>query len=173
MSITGSGHPRGSGDREPSVGPTTSSGVSSANRWSWLASTRVLQAEAFGKDFSVTDPDEFADSIVMNHTALVTELSEFMNEVGWKDWITPRGWVNREAAVGELVDAAHFLANLLVRLDVTDEEWEQRYQAKQEVNRNRQRVGYDGVSNKCLICRRAYDDTGVTCEPGVCNYTFL
>jgi dimeric dUTPase (all-alpha-NTP-PPase superfamily) len=130
----------------------------------------VLQEEAFGRDFSNQDPDEFADAIVMNHSALIVELSEFMAEVGWKDWATPRGWVNRDAAVGELVDAAHFLANLLIRLDVTDAEWEQRYRAKQEVNRNRQRSGYDGVTGKCPQCRRSYDDEYVTCEPGLCNF---
>jgi len=127
--------------------------------WQWLASTRKLQEEAFGKDFDAPlDPDELADSIVMNHSALIVELSEFMAEVGWKDWATPRGWVNRDAAVGELVDAAHFFANLLVRLDVTDEEWAERYQAKQEKNRRRQLAGYDGVSGKCLRCKRALDD---------------
>jgi hypothetical protein len=104
------------------------------------------------------DPDEFADSIVMNHTALIVELSEFMQEIGWKDWTTPRGWINRDAAIGELVDAAHFLANILVRLDVTDGEWEERYRIKQEKNRLRMRTSYDGVSNKCLRCKRALDE---------------
>lgn len=133
--------------------------------WNWLASTKALQEEAFGRDFSSQDPDEFADAIVMNHSALVVELGEFMNEIGWKDWAAPRGWVNRDAAVGELVDVAHFLANLLVRLEVTDAEWERRYRAKQEVNRNRQRSGYDGVTDKCPTCRRSYDDFGVLCSP--------
>lgn len=133
--------------------------------WRWLESTRKLQEEAFGKDFSAPfDPDEFADAVIENHSALVVELGEFMNEVGWKPWTTPRGWVNRDAAVGELVDVAHFLANLLVRLDVTDDEWESRYQVKQEVNRIRQRSGYDGVSNKCPSCHRATDDPGVECH---------
>jgi hypothetical protein len=135
------------------------------SNWNWLASTRALQEESFGQDLSSRgDPDEFADAIVMNHTALIVELSEFMQEVGWKNWATPRGWVNRDAAVGELVDAAHFLANLLVRLDVTDTEWQERYQHKQEVNRTRMRTGYDGVSNKCPKCHRSYDDQGVLCQ---------
>lgn len=137
--------------------------MSGDERWGWLNSTRRLQEEAFGKDFSKFDPDDFADAVVMNHSALVVELGEFMQEVGWKDWATPRGWVNREAAVGELVDAAHFLANILVRLDVTDEEWERRYRAKQEVNRRRQANGYTG-RNKCPGCYRSYDDVGVECR---------
>lgn len=139
--------------------------------WNWLASTRALQQEAYGKDFDKpVDPDEFADSIVMNHSALIVELSEFMAEVGWKDWATPRGWVNRDAAVGELVDAAHFLANLLVRLDVTDKEWQERYQAKQQVNRTRQRTGYDGVTGKCPSCRRAHEDVEHDETTGLCIF---
>jgi hypothetical protein len=134
--------------------------------WHWLESTRELQREAFGKDVDGHfDPDDFADSIVMNHTALIVELSEFMGEVGWKDWSTPRGWFNRDAAIGELVDAAHFLANLLVRLDVSDAEWEKRYREKQDVNRTRQRSSYDTRVHKCPRCGRAYDDPGVECRP--------
>lgn len=139
--------------------------------WNWLASTRALQEEAFGKNFDKPfDPDEFADSIVMNSMALIKELGEFMDEVGWKDWIAPRGWVNREQAVGELIDVGHFLANLLVRLDVTDREWEERYRAKQQVNRNRQRTGYDGVSGKCPNCRRAHDDVEFDATTGLCTF---
>lgn len=138
------------------------------DNWKWLASTRELQEKYFDRDFSNQDPDEFADAIVMNHSALICELTEFMDEVGWKDWTTPRGWVNREAAIGELVDAAHFMANLLVRLNVTDDEWEERYQAKQEVNRQRRRTSYDGVSNKCPKCRRALDDVGVDKFTSLC-----
>jgi hypothetical protein len=136
--------------------------------WRWLESTRRLQREAYGKDFSLPhDPDVFADAILENHSALVVELGEFMNEVGWKPWATPRGWVNRDAAVGELVDVAHFLANLLVRLDVTDDEWEERYRAKQAVNRARQANGYDAREGKCPRCRRSYDDPGVMCNAPV------
>lgn len=151
---------------EPTVGPASPSGASSANAsWRWLTSTRQLQEEAFGVDFTAltSDPDELADSIVMNHSALVVELSEFMNEVGWKNWATPRGWINRDAAVGELVDVAHFLANILVRLGVTDDEWERLYQVKQNVNRARQRSGYTGRGEKCPRCHRAYDDVNVKC----------
>lgn len=101
----------------------------------------------------------------MNYAAISVELAEFMQEVGWKDWASPRGWVNRTRAVGELVDVGHFLANLLCALDVTDQEWEDAYRAKQEVNRRRQRDGYDGVSGKCPVCRRSYDDADVSCTP--------
>jgi hypothetical protein len=144
--------------------------------WNWLASTRALQEEYFNRRFPIDDPDELADYVTSNHSAAVVELSEFMQEVGWKEWATPRGWVNRDAALGELVDVGHFLANLLCALDVSDAEWEHAYRAKQETNRRRMRSGtYDGVSSKCPSCRRAFDDAGVHClpatsnEPAVCN----
>lgn len=137
--------------------------------WNWLASTRALQEEYFNRSFPITDPDELADYVTENHSAAVIELSEFMQEVGWKPWATPRGWVNRDAALRELVDVAHFVANLLCALDVSDAEWEHSYRAKQEVNRQRQRDGYDGVTGKCPVCHRAYDDPSVTCVPGSCN----
>jgi hypothetical protein len=130
----------------------------------------VLQEEYFRRSFPITDPDELADYVTENHSAAVVELSEFMQEVGWKPWATPRGWVNRDAAIGELVDVAHFLANLLCALDVSDVEWQARYRAKQEVNRRRQRDGYSGRA-KCEVCGRAFDDVDVTCQPGLCNYT--
>lgn len=133
--------------------------------WNWLAWQRTLQEEYFGKDFPIADPDEFADYMVMMHTGAVLELGEVLGEIGWKDWAVPRGWVNRDAAVGELVDVAHFLGNMLVALGVTDAEWIQRYKAKSEVNRQRQRDGYDGVTDKCPTCRRSYDDAGVQCHP--------
>ena len=144
--------------------------------WNWLASTRALQAEYFQREFPITDPDELADYVTENHSAAVIELSEFMQEVGWKPWATPRGWVNREAALRELVDVGHFVANLLCALDVSDAEWEHAYRAKQEVNRQRMRSGnYDGVSGKCPTCGRAFDDASTTCRPAtddvaaVCN----
>lgn len=131
----------------------------------WLAAQRALQDDAFGRTFPIDDPDDLADYVTEMHTALIVELAEFMNEVGWKTWAAPRGWVNRDAAVGELVDVAHFLGNLLLALGVDDDEFAARYRTKQEVNRRRQKTGYDGVSGKCPGCRRAYDDVGVTCIP--------
>jgi hypothetical protein len=133
--------------------------------WRWLASTRVLQREAFGDDVWPKEGEALATSVIENVTSLVAELSEMLHEVGWKPWATPRGWINRDAFVGELVDVGHFLANLLVAAGVTDAEWEARYRMKQAVNLERQRRGYDGVSGKCPRCGRSYDDPGVSCFP--------
>lgn len=130
--------------------------------WKWLESTRKLQEEAYDDHDWPKTGQALADSVMMNVTALTAELGEFAQEVGWKPWASPRGWVNRDAAVKELIDVGHFLANLACALGVTDEEWERLYRAKQQVNRQRQVDGYDGVSTKCASCKRALDDVGVT-----------
>lgn len=135
--------------------------MSDDKTWQWLESTRELQEQVYGFDLAgmqANNPDEFADYVVMNHTAAVSELSEALDEVGWKSWAKPRGWVNRDAFVKELIDVAHFVANLAVSVGCTDEEWQERYESKQRVNRQRQLVGYDGVSTKCPDCHRALDD---------------
>lgn len=131
--------------------------------WVWLESTRQLQSEYFGVTYPL-EGDELANYVTMNHSALVLEASELLSEFGWKPWASPRGWVNRESALKEAVDVAHFLANILCAIGVTDEEWVAAYQAKQEVNRQRQRDGYDGVTGKCPKCKRSYDD-GIECFP--------
>lgn len=131
-------------------------------RWRWLASTLELQRAAFGWDWDAIRkqddyPEVLARSTTENFAAAVVELGEAMAEVGWKSWATKRGWVNRQAFLTEVVDAAHFIANMLVAVGVTDAEYEAAYQAKQQVNRDRMASGtYDGVSDKCPDCRRAY-----------------
>lgn len=42
----------------------------------------------------------------------------------------------------------HFLANILIAVGVTDDEFERAYQAKQSVNRARQRDGYVAAAGK-------------------------
>lgn len=133
--------------------------------WTWLASTHDLQQKFFGVRFPL-EGEELANYVMWNHSALVVEASELLAEFGWKPWSQPRGWVNREAALGEAVDVAHFLGNILCAIGVTDEEWVAAYQRKQEVNRQRQRGGYDARAGKCRGCGRAYDDVAVQCRPG-------
>lgn len=133
------------------------------HRWRWLESTLDLQKKSFGYDFPMTG-GELGDFIRTNVTALIAELGEALKEIGWKPWSVGQGYLNREAFLGELVDAGHFLANLLVAVGITDEEWEAAYQRKQQVNRDRQAAGYDTRAEKCPACGRAYDDSGVRCR---------
>jgi hypothetical protein len=130
-----------------------------ANLWNWLASTRTLQTEVYGIDLSNLCGDELADYISENALGLTDELHEALAEVRWKTWATNRGTLDRERFVSELVDAGHFLANLLVAVNVTDAEWQSRYREKQERNRQRQAMagGYDSVATKCPECHRELD----------------
>lgn len=131
--------------------------------WKWLETTRQLQIEAYGKDPGELEGDERGSYWSDMHTALVDELSEFLAEVSWKPWANGRGEIkNREAALGELVDAGHFLANLLISINATDKEWEAAYQEKQARNKARQERdgGYDNDALKCPECRRELDKEG-------------
>src|SRR6266487_2219445 len=102
--------------------------------WRWLESTRQLQRDAYGDDEWPKEGDALADSAMSNMFSLLKEVNEAGDEIGWKPWARPRGWVNRDRYIGELVDVGHFLANLLLLVGCTDEEWEARYRAKQALN---------------------------------------
>ena len=70
------------------------------------------------------------------------ELAEASREFSWKAWARDVAFYNRDRLVAELVDVSHFIANMLVAMGVTDEEWEAAYRAKQQINRQRQLDGY-------------------------------
>lgn len=110
----------------------------------WLESTVQLQLESYGFDFKALSPEALMEYITWNVTALTVELGEVMNELPWKPWAKGRGKLSqasRDRAVSELVDVAHFLANICCGLQVTDEEWDTRYREKQDINRARQASG--------------------------------
>lgn len=128
--------------------------------WRWLRSTRQLQKDHFGVNYSELRGEKLADYMRTQIAAIASELGEFTAEVDWKPWVNAdreRGWINRDQAVGELVDLVHFVANALCAMDVTDDEWEDRYRQKQEINRERRATGYDARSTKCR-CGRAVED---------------
>lgn len=128
---------------------------------------RMLQAQSFGQDPLALDGDERAQYVRDMTLALIDELSEALNETGWKPWASSR-YVNRDAYLGELVDALHFLANLFLVVGASEAEITERYMAKAEKNRLRQLSGYDGVSSKCAVCNRALDDDAVACTAERC-----
>lgn len=126
-----------------------------------------LQTESFGQDPRALDGDTRAQYMRDMTLALVDELSEALNETGWKPWATSRH-LHRDAYVAELVDALHFLANLFLVAGATEHEITALYLAKAEKNRQRQEAGYDGVSTKCSRCGRALDDAAVSCTSERC-----
>jgi dimeric dUTPase (all-alpha-NTP-PPase superfamily) len=92
--------------------------------------------------------------------ALVCELVETMDEVGWKPWATSR-YINTEKAKGEVVDQLHFVFNEALLLGMSADELYKKYIEKQERNRERQRDGYTGVDEKCTLCGRDLKDVKV------------
>ena len=117
--------------------------------------------------------------ISWNVLALTDELHEMLDEVGWKPWATSQH-VNADRALAELVDAWHFMMNLLwavAGLDPYDHPdaaadrlahaLHEGYLAKRAVNEERQAAGYDGVTGKCPRCHRDLAESD--CTPLACE----
>lgn len=111
--------------------------------------------------------NQLAVFITWNHTALVKELGEALDEVGWKPWASSR-FVQGKPALKEMVDAWHFFLNIMLAigawasLDGDDfqevkniaDYFENYYGEKNATNLQRQVEGYDGVTDKCAECHR-------------------
>lgn len=135
----------------------------------WLDTTLHLQRTSFGINPPSLVGEEQADYIRWNVLAATDELHEFLQECPvWKPWSSSI-IINRDAAVGELVDSMHFIANLLVMLGVTGEELTDRYKAKQAVNKKRQEDGYTG-NEKCPGCKRDLSEVPIiVATPKLCG----
>jgi hypothetical protein len=117
------------------------------------------------------DADKQMEYIRTNVLALQDELHEMLGETGWKPWATSNH-LNREAYLGEMVDAFHFMMNLMLVAGIGPIEFFNAFIRKNARNSQRQEEGYDGVTGKCPVCRRAYDDVAVECSPQACLMTF-
>lgn len=126
-----------------------------------LEEQRELQLK-FGVNFNTMTMDERIQFIKDMMLALADEIHEALGEVSWKPWQTGRQYVNYDAYNGELIDAFHFLMNLVLAGNLTGEDVVRMYREKREINARRQRDGYDG-QNKCPICTRALDDPKTEC----------
>ena len=127
-----------------------------------------LQIKSYGSDPRGSDDNEKLEWIRWNVLALEDELHEALAETGWKPWAKSKH-INRDAYVSELVDAFHFLMNLMLIVDCSAEEFLAKYFEKRGINAARQAAGYDGVTGKCKQCKRALDDPAVTCTESVCS----
>lgn len=122
-----------------------------------------LQA-ALGHDFEkMTVRKRIAYILEMSY-ALTDEIHESTKEVGWKSWARSKH-INEEAYRSELIDAFFFLLNLMFAARMTPMDLFRGYKAKLAKNFARIRNRYDGVSTKCKVCKRDYDDAGVECSP--------
>ena len=119
-----------------------------------------------GKAIEDFTPEERMAAIRDNVLACTDELHEAMTETGWKPWATSNH-LNVEAFHSEMVDAWHFFMNLMLHSGMTADDLYQGYVKKNAKNIKRQADGYDGVSTKCPVCHRAYDDDVVLCRPEI------
>lgn len=116
--------------------------------------------------------EEIARFIQWNHTALIVELGEMMQEVGWKPWASAR-FANHPQAMQEMVDAWHFFLNILLALAAMNHmsiwemavQFDDYYTKKNEKNHQRQVDGYDGISGKCKECGRDLTESHVFRTP--------
>lgn len=135
-----------------------------SEQWQWLETTKQLQGEHFGVDYDKLEcnGEELINYIKTQIIALQDELFEFLGELNWKPWSRDHlGVRDRAAAIGELVDVEHFLANIYVALGVTDREHEAKYREKQQRNARRQMNGnYTISAYKCPHCDRELDKPG-------------
>ena len=126
-----------------------------------------LQIKSYGSDPGDLDDEGKLDWIRWNMLALEDELHEALAEVGWKPWAKSKH-INRDAFISELVDAFHFLMNLMLIVDCDADEFLAKYFEKRGINAARQAAGYDGVAGKCQTCKRALDDVAVLCTEDKC-----
>lgn len=133
-----------------------------------LNAQHQLQIKSFGQDPKTLPDPEKLEWVRWNVLALADELHEALAETGWKPWAKSKH-INRDAYVSELVDAFHFLMNLMLVVDCSADEFLAKYFEKRGLNAKRQEEGYDGVTGKCPVCKRALDDAAVTCTPDHCS----
>lgn len=114
----------------------------------------------------MVDPEEKIQFIKDMVLAAEDELHEVLGEIGWKPWATSRH-IHVDAVKSELVDTFQFFMNLCFAVGMTAEELMTLHAKKVSTNYERLQTGYDGVSTKCPLCKRAYDDDAVRCLPAV------
>lgn len=127
-----------------------------------LESQRMVQ-EGYKHTFPKS-PEETMRYLTEMAYSVCDEVHEAMGETGWKSW-TSSNHINREEFMGEMADAFLFFMNMMLAAGMTSDELIERVAKKQDNSFKRQKYGYDGVSDKCPKCKRAYDNKGVKCTP--------
>lgn len=126
------------------------------------AQRKLQEGYADGDPWLIQEREHKIAFIRQQHTNMVVEGVEALNEVGWKPWGTSRH-INALSSMKELVDHWHFVINWLFvlagELDLEDEEqlatlFTQLYFEKNGINHDRQKGDYDGFAEKCPECGR-------------------
>lgn len=136
-----------------------------------------LQLKIIKRDPRDLDGAELMEYICMNMLSLEDELHEAMKECGWKPWATEK-YMNREAFMKELVDAWHFLMNMMLAispgrlpLDIA-KEFATKYYEKNRINAERQTAGYAGVDGRCGFCGKDLTKLGISIHSEVHEMDF-
>lgn len=132
-----------------------------------VAAQMQFQAR-LGHKFAAMDVEERIEHIKTMALAAVCEITEALAEVTWKPWAHGTPTINAKGVTSELNDTWQFIANVWFAAMPTATPAEiadamhTALEAKLKINHQRADEGYDG-QDKCPACRRAYDDTYVTC----------
>jgi dUTPase-like protein len=101
-----------------------------------LGLQRVVREREGNPQLQDMSEDDRARSFTDNLAALIVELGEVSNEIGWKPWATDRS-LDKTRYLGEMVDVAHFFVNLLLIAEITPDEFWLAYKIKHQRNMKR------------------------------------
>ncbi|MFI3228670.1 MAG: dUTPase [Bacillota bacterium] len=79
-------------------------------------------------------PDQWIQKEVL---AMISELSELLDEVNFKWWKNPKE-INTDNVKGELIDVLHFFTSMCLKMGMTSQEVYDLYISKNKENFNRQ-----------------------------------
>lgn len=142
---------------------TGAGGCMSEDRLDYLLRLQAELQAHHGDNMNMKTDAQLVQYIKDMTIACTDELHEALAEVYWKPWAAmPPGFKDRDAYVGELIDALHFVFNLMLAARVTSDELIARYVDKNSVNHGRIDSGYTGT-DKCdgPECSRALDEPSI------------
>jgi dimeric dUTPase (all-alpha-NTP-PPase superfamily) len=140
-------------DQRRGMTPSNGSGVTDKLDLIYDAQRKLQQR--LGHNFAAMSLEEVIEYIKLNILACTDELHEALNETSWKPWTKGERKILRDRYVGELVDAQHFLFNLMIVMGMSPDELLERYLDKNARNHQRQDDGYTG--GKCATCSGELD----------------
>ncbi len=97
--------------------------------------------EAYGKNIPFKNEKERQAYINENGLALYIELGEAIKKTPFKSWKKNQEF-NKEKFKEEIIDCMHFLINLALSIDMTSNDFYEKYKEKNQVNRQRIKNGY-------------------------------
>lgn len=124
---------------------------------------QVFESQAYfqgllGHQYNDMTTEELIEYLKGQVMALQAETIEALDEMSWKPWTHGEKFVNRDTMLGECADILCFLVNIVLGLGFDSQDFYAAHQEKALRNIKRQEDKYDGVSDKCPVCRRDLND---------------